>query len=268
MSCKTLRQSSSDEWYKARRLRFSASTNVHNIRVRSRKTIDSLVSEILYPKKINCASIRYGLKHESDAKKKYEVLNNSVVKRVGVVVGKFQPWLCASLDGVVVEDGCITKLVEFKCPISCEKKPVINLVDKSCNVKYLQFIDDKLILKKTDPYYTQIQVRMYVSGMTVCDLFVYSPVLNGNCTVQVHRDEEFLEIVILRSEKFHFQHYLPALYAASIAKINKAIDENNTVRNMCDNTKINICNDDHNNNDTTISPMRCFTGKNISNKIE
>lgn len=48
--------------------------------------------------------------------------------------------------------------------------------------------------------------------MTVCDLFVYSPVNNGSCTVRVHRDEAFIKHVILVSERFYFEHYLKSLY--------------------------------------------------------
>ena len=82
---------------------------------------------------------------ESHAKEKYEQLYYCTVKRVGVLICKFQPWLCASVDGVVIDDGCISKVVEFKCPNSCEKKEVENAADKFCNVKYLEFIDDKLM---------------------------------------------------------------------------------------------------------------------------
>ncbi|CAD6229885.1 GSCOCG00012146001-RA-CDS, partial [Cotesia congregata] len=187
--------------------------NDPNIKVLSRKPVEALVSDMLNPSKIDSASTRYGLKMETHAKDKYQELTNCIVKRVGVLVSKFQPWLCASLDGVVTDDGSISKIVEFKCPSSCEKKPIINTVDNSSNIKYLQLIDNKLQLKKTDLYYTQVQVQMYVSGMSVCDFFVYSPVEDGSFLIEVHRDEDFLKTVILKSEQFYFQHYLPALYA-------------------------------------------------------
>lgn len=109
-----------------------------------------------------------------------------------------------------------------------------------CNVKYLEFVNDRLELKTQKPYYTQIQVQMYVTGMTVCDLFVYSPVKHGSCTVRVHRDEAFIKHVILVSERFYFEHYLKSLYLES------------------------TCENDSNNNKTE-QPKRNFTGKNIIN---
>lgn len=193
LCCDTLKQSSSREWYKARRLRISASSNVHSIKTLSRKPIEKLVGEMLYPDKIDCASTRYGLREEGNARKMYEEVTHCMVKSVGVIVSALQPWLCASLDGVVIEDGCISKIVELKCPSSCEKKPAVNIADNSCNVKYLQFDGGHFVLKKNELYFTQIQVQMYVTGMTVCDLFVYSPVENGSCLIEVHRDEVFFK---------------------------------------------------------------------------
>lgn len=67
----------------------------------------------------------------------YEKLYECEVKKVGVLISSSQPWLCGSFDGVVVEDGCITKLVEFKCPISCKDDAVVDFENEVCNVKYL-----------------------------------------------------------------------------------------------------------------------------------
>ncbi|OXU23926.1 hypothetical protein TSAR_009692 [Trichomalopsis sarcophagae] len=102
-----------------------------------KKTIESLVSDVLFLKKVNTAATQYGTQHETHAKKEYIKLFNCDVKKVGVIVCKNNPWLCASLDGVVVEDGCVKKVVEFKCPITCKEKPIVDYQQKKCNVNYL-----------------------------------------------------------------------------------------------------------------------------------
>lgn len=258
LSCETVKQSSCNNWFQARRLRISASSNVHHIKVLSRKPVETLISEMLHPSAIDSSSTRYGLKMESSAKEKYEQLYNCTVKRVGVIVSKYQPWLCASLDGVVIDDGCVSKIVEFKCPSTCENKPVINDADQVSNVKYLEFINDKLELKKSDVYFTQVQVQMYVTGMSVCDLFVFSPVEDGCCLIEVHRDEEFLKNVILKSEKFYFEQYLPALFA-TVA----------TTGNNKENTGNNDENTDNlassNKEDESSMRKRSFTGSDLAN---
>lgn len=210
ISCETIEQSKCPKWFAIRRLRISASTNVHNIITRTRKTVESLVSSILHRRKFSCAAVTYGLNNELCAIQEYEQSNSCKVKRVGVIVSKCQPWLCASIDGVVVKDGRVTKLVEVKCPITCNKQSVVNMKRKLCNVEYLEFLNNELKLKKSKPYYTQVQVQMYITGLTMCDLFVYSPV--RSITVHVNRDEEFIRNMILKSELFYFEHYLPALY--------------------------------------------------------
>lgn len=45
---------------------------------------------------------------------------------------------------------------------------------------------------------------MYMTGTTMCDLFIYSPI--GSCTVRVDRDENFIKTVILKTEDFYFKH--------------------------------------------------------------
>ena len=117
--------------------------------------------------------------------------------RLGVSVSEKQPWLCDSLDKVVVKDSCICKIVEFKCTSSCEKAVVIDNKNKFSNVKYLQFSEAEVELKKSCACYTQCQVQMYVSGLCTCDLFIYTSVENGCCCVEVQRDEAFLQEVIV-----------------------------------------------------------------------
>ena len=191
--------------------------------------------DMLNPKNIKSKSTLYGTKNEKEAKEMYEKLYGVEVIKLGVLVSEKQPWLCGSLDGVVVKDSCICKIVEFKCPSSCEKVAIIDYKNKLSNVKYLQFSEAEVELKKSSAYYTQCQVQMYVSGLCTCDLFIYTPVKNGCCCVEVQRDEAFLQEVIVKSEEFYFNRYLPALQSRLIK--NQVQDKTN------------------------------FTGKDISNQI-
>lgn len=64
---------------------------------------------------------------------------------------------------------------------------------------------------------------MYVTGIIACDLFVYSPIKNGSCTIRAHCDKAFIKRVILVGKSFYFEHYLRALYLENTG----AIDESN-----------------------------------------
>lgn len=171
LCCKTIEQSKCKEWYAARRLRISSSMNVHLIKVRKSKSIESLVHNMLFPKSIDCDATNCGKRNECHALQQYQKFANCRVITVGVIVSKEQPWLCTSIDGVVIHDGCIIKLVEFKCPISCQENVVVDFVSKLINVLYLEFVNDNIELEKKHSYYTQIQIQMYVTGMRSFCLF-------------------------------------------------------------------------------------------------
>lgn len=212
LASETVDQSENDKWHEARKLRITASKTVHSIKTRRNKSIKSLVEEIVEPKKINVASTQYGITTEPKARKKYSEVYHEEVVDVGLLVSVRQPWLCVSVDGAVIKDGKITKIVEIKSPSSCKKKPVVDYKEKKCNVKYLEFKNDVVVLKESHIYYTQCQVQLYVTGLNVADFFVYSPINGGSRRVVITRNDQFLQEVIPKCEIFYFTHVLPVLW--------------------------------------------------------
>ena len=101
---------------------------------------------------------------EDEARMKYEAVTGNLVLQTGLVISSSQPWLACSPDGIITGSNRETVALEIKCPKSCEGGPI--------SVKYLK--EGKL--KKSDPYYTQCQLQMYVCGLKKCDFFVYSSV--------------------------------------------------------------------------------------------
>lgn len=97
----TLNQFQCRQWYAARRFRISASNNIHSIKIWTRKSIDKLVNDILYPSNVKSESTKYSLSEENNVQIEYEKLNDCEVKKIGVIISKKQPWLCASLDHVI-----------------------------------------------------------------------------------------------------------------------------------------------------------------------
>lgn len=247
LACDTLQQSKSDKWFSARYLRVSASQNAYSIKSRKTKTVESLVGDMLFPKQFDVSATQYGRSHEADARKLYEAVFDVKVETVGVIVSEKQPWLCASLDGVVFKNNTIVKIVEFKCPSSCQQLPIVNFEEKKCNVGYLKFCGDGVELRENTVYYTQCQIQMYISGLNVCDLFIYTPVENGSICITLHRNEKFLQEVVIKCEIFYFQNFLPELYK-------KVQVEKSTQNAVQTDTK-------------AASLTRRFTGKNIGNKI-
>ncbi|XP_050509191.1 uncharacterized protein LOC126886347 [Diabrotica virgifera virgifera] len=208
LSCDTLGQAKDKNWFLSRKKRISASKNAHEIKCRKTKTIEKLLSEMISDKTFSSRSTKYGNLNESNARELYEKQFNIQVILTGFTVSMFQPWLGASLDGVVVKNGIILRIVEFKCPASCEKKPIVD--GRKSNVPYLKYEGGCFLLSKSHMYYTQCQMQMYISGQSICDLFLWSPV--GSYCVPVYRDETFIKAVVLQCESFYFIHYLPEVY--------------------------------------------------------
>lgn len=213
-------QSTCKEWFEVRSLRISASSKAHSIKTQSKKTCSALVTDFLSNQKKSTASLEYGLKHEKDAINEYIKQFGAVVKLVGVFVMPLQPWLCVSPDGLIIENDCIVKILEVKCPSSCQSKPIFDETTKKFNVPYLCFDNESVTLKTSHQYYTQCQMLMYATGVTECDLFVWSP--KSSCVVNVHIDEAFVSRIIPKLKNFYFDYYLPALYDK-----NKDVDKEN-----------------------------------------
>lgn len=206
---RTREQSDSSEWIQARNLRITASSNVHAIKVFKGKNFSALAKNLVNPKTFSGPSVEYGKRKESLALRAYKKSKNVDVIPLGLLVSVSQPWLGASVDGVVIEDFCVTKLVEIKCPSSCKYKHVVDFDTGTSNVGYLKFIDGILQLHDSHMYYTQCQMQMYITGLTVCDFFVWSKF--SHVTVEVHRNDEFLSPLIPRLQKFYFGYYIEEL---------------------------------------------------------
>ena len=124
-------------------------------------------------------------------------------------------------------------------------------------MKYLKFYKGNIELAESSKYYTQCQIQLYITGLTVCDLYFYSP--EGSCLVEVHRNDSFLSSVILISEEFYFKYFLKALYDKKKINFNSAIETISKVNATNENLTLT------NNGVKENVPVRTFTGKNIQN---
>ncbi|KAF0753173.1 SWIM-type domain-containing protein [Aphis craccivora] len=97
-------------------------------------------------------------------------------KELGYQVHFQKPLLCASPDGIVIKNSTVTKVLEVKCPISCQSKPICDPENQKCNVPYLKCRNNQIVLSTTHQYYTNCQILMYCCGVSECDLLVYNKI--------------------------------------------------------------------------------------------
>ena len=123
------------EWHKERRKRVTA-TMVKQVVSRRAENFSPLVRMKLECQCKVSSATRYGQKNEPYAvshlvsvlKQHDNVLDSSA----GRVVDPSDPWLAATLDGVVTADGGQKALVEVKCPSSARTFTIEEAVSK-CN---------------------------------------------------------------------------------------------------------------------------------------
>lgn len=143
------------------------------------------------------------LKMKKKALQKYIDLYKHEVIDCGLVIHTLTPWLCASPDRIVVSNKISSKVLEIKCPILCQNKPIISETGE-LNLSYLiRDSSNKIVLKKSHIYFTQCQILMYRCGLNFCDLFIYSEHFNS-LLIEVNRDDIFKTNTILKIERFLF----------------------------------------------------------------
>ncbi|XP_022167833.1 uncharacterized protein LOC111031989 [Myzus persicae] len=210
----TKMQSESSKWKEVRKNRISASVKAHKIKTCKNLSVENqerlaetllTEKELGYQGKIN---VSYGNKYESEAIMFYsKMFNNIIILKCGVIVHSQRPWLCASPDGLVIENKVPIKILEVKCPISCQNKPIFDLKQKKCNLPYLEYKNNKFFLKTTHQYYTQCQILMYCTGISHCDLLVYNKI--DPLVITIEKNILFLQTILKRLEYFYFHFFLP-----------------------------------------------------------
>ncbi|KAK0178538.1 hypothetical protein PV327_007419 [Microctonus hyperodae] len=130
----TILQSKTDEWYKQRIFRITAS-NGHKLKEDS-VDIEKAIINLLTSSKIGTQAMAYGEKMESVALKEYKKLMKQKfeIVQVGLVVNINQPWLCGSPDAILVYGSAVwqKKLVKVKCPYKCKKIPIYDAKNGKC----------------------------------------------------------------------------------------------------------------------------------------
>ena len=173
--CKnTVAQASSGAWYDGRKHRITAS-KAHII-ARSRTCTTRFRNWSSSPPE-GLPGLKYGREMEDIARTKFEQLNTCDVYQLGLVLNPLQPWLAGSPDGVTKLDGEFV-LLEIKCPLSCK--------DSSINVGYIK--DGKL--KRSHPYFAQVQVLLYLCNLRKCLFFMFSSA--DSVQIEILKDEEYL----------------------------------------------------------------------------
>ena len=152
----------------------SLSTLVNNL-TNYKITSNSVINKILgYTDEIQTWQMKHGISNEIHAKEKYKLISqknhkNIVFSDPGMIISSEFPFLSATPD-LEIECSCHGKgFVEIKCPTT-----VIGKTPNANNYTHLEVTDGVTHLKRTSPYYFQVQGQMDVSNCNYVDFFVFS----------------------------------------------------------------------------------------------
>ena len=114
------------------------------------------------------------------------------------------PFILASPDRMMKCKCCGDRCIEIKCPFSLRETP-FELGWKSLG--YMECEDDKITLKKTHPYYLQVQGQMGCTGCQSSFFVVWDPVSASPHIEEIKFDPNFWEDM-KRSLTIFFKQYV------------------------------------------------------------
>lgn len=200
-------QYENEKWHVERKKRLS-STKFYDI-CRKHKDgfrYDNVVRSILYPKVLLLPELGYGSTHECDAVAKYkEAHPGAKVKECGLIVSLELPFLCASPDRLVDEDG----VLEAKCPYTAANYATLEETSRHHNIGVKVCKKGCLCLNQKHKYYYQIQGQLHVTGRHYCDLVMWSP--RDFFEQRIFRNDNFWSLCVPRLRDFYFQYLLPEI---------------------------------------------------------
>ena len=216
-------QSDNPFWIEFRKMTITGS-RAHTVNIAARHMLlNSRVKELLIgenEKEMNFPPVVWGRDHEPIARrafieKKSAEVNNFAFESRGLLIDRVFPFIGASVDGLYTFDskipGCDphVHLLEIKCPWSIRHDGVLKGASR---LKYLKKGDNNsdFVLKKSVPYYTQIQLYLGVYNLDVCSLFIWTPI--DSLEIKVVRNDEFINDLFPNLAKLYTDLFVPSLF--------------------------------------------------------
>lgn len=195
------------KWHQHKKYRVSGS-RIHSIYTASKNMStnwEKKSTDYFWPKKFSGPATQYGLKTESLAKKAYEQFFEVTVENFGFIVSPQNRWMGFSPDGIIFDkNGRPKKLVEIKCPVLGEEKPLEEVLPTL--KRYLNCKDGTYFLRKCE-YYSQITLGMVMANVEVCDFVVYTKFDDRFWVEEVLLDIKYAE-TLLSTVKQSFLNYM------------------------------------------------------------
>ena len=172
----TRQQSQCTNWQRHRVGRITASNFHATTHTNVEKPSSSVLKTICHPasQSFTSAATEWGKKNESKARDAYVAImckqhENFECTDSGLCLSTKYPQFGASPDGNVSCECCGEGCVEVKCPYTQK--------DSDGEIKFVSKGDSgsQLGLDRKHPYYSQVQMQLFVTGKAYCDFVIWNP---------------------------------------------------------------------------------------------
>ena len=201
-------QSNSNRWFKEREQRLTASNFGFVMQRKANPSVPFLRS-IFEKKNVRAPALQHGKKHETAAKEEYlKKKEGAHLHECGLVVHKEMPFLGASPDAVVCQDG-ESGIIEVKCPYSARDMTI----EEACKLtKFFlrQHPETKDInLNENHLHYAQVQGQLLITGANFCDFVVYT--IKDIFIQRIELDADYVENLLKKLCTFYNDYALDYL---------------------------------------------------------
>jgi hypothetical protein len=167
----TVDQSSSQMWKSERSKRITASRFGKICKLKKTTNRNKVVHDMLFSTFIGNRCTRYGIEKEPIAIEEFREKYDKCIDPCGLFVDEVDPYLGASLDGVIRNENAI---IEVKCPyVSKDLTPDQAIALKK--IKCATYHNGTFQLKRNHDYFYQMQGQLHVAKQDFCYFILWSP---------------------------------------------------------------------------------------------
>lgn len=203
-----------DEWLQERRYRVTG-TKIYELFTyvsNAQPDWEAKTKKYFNPQTFKTEYTQFGIKHEDEARQTFSNFLNLEVVEVGLVVSAANPWLAASPDGIILDNGKPDRLLEIKNLKDGEKKTVREAIFDGSFKSCLKIIDNQVVgVNPRHKYYGQLQLGMFILNLDEAVFLVYAPFDKSMLTIAVKYDGKFVAKMLKAVKKVYFEkmiHYI------------------------------------------------------------
>lgn len=207
-------QRESPRWFLERRKRLTASNFGRICKLQEKTPRGATVSQMISSSFKGNIHTEYGITREPLAVQAIEEQMSITIKKSGLLIDKEFPFLAASPDGLIEDDG----MVEIKCPSSARDYTPKDAAEAIPSVKkWCKFSNDEMVINTKHEYYYQVQGQLHIAERQYCLFVFWTPL--GFTWQKIYKDEEFWQRkMIEKLTDFYLHHYLIELIDSRIER--------------------------------------------------